>query len=371
MTRRGSTVVIAIVAFVVLGLPEGGLGTAWPALRSAVDRPVEDLGVLLVALVVGYQLTSLPSGRIIARLGTGGAVVVAALIAGVGLAGYAVAPSWLFVVATTVVAGMGAALTDAAFNAHAALNFSSRHTNLLHAGFGVGATIGPIVMTAALASGRGWRTGYLVFAGVQLAMLAVLLAKRSSLDGAPPPARSTSSRRVSGWLIITFFLYTGMEVAAGQWAFSLLTEGRGVALVTAGAWVAIYWGALTLGRIVLGLTDRFEPRSIVALGAVGATAGAALLWWDPGGVGVIGLPIAGLSLAGIFPSLVVLTPGQVGADRAGDAIGLQLSAAALGGAAVPWLAGRLIGLTNLEAIGPVLVATGAVLWISQRAAVPA
>ena len=214
MTHRRAAVAVAIIAFVVLGLPEGGLGTAWPALRQAVDRPVEDLGVVLIALLAGYQLTSIPSGRITARLSTGPAVVIAALVSGIGLAGYAVAPTWWFVLATTVVTGMGGGLTDTAFNAHAALNFDARQTNLLHAGFGIGATIGPVVMTTALVSGRGWRTGFLVFAAVQLVMLTVLLARRRDFNR--PPSVSGESGRLSSWMVATFFVYTGLEVTAGQ-----------------------------------------------------------------------------------------------------------------------------------------------------------
>lgn len=362
---RAGVVAVAVTAFVVLGLPELGIGTAWPALREAVGRPVEDLGVVLVALLFGYQLTSLPSGRIVARLGTGWTVTAAAVVSGIGLAGYAIAPSWGFVLATTVVTGMGGGLTDTAFNAFAALNFDSRQTNLLHAGFGIGATIGPIVMTAALSTGRGWRTGYLVFAGVQLAMMALLLARKRSFTTVEPPAPSTG--RVSFWLIITFFLYTGLEVAAGQWAFTWLTEGRDLAITTAGAWVATYWGALTLGRLMFGTIGHRTPaRRIVELGSAGALVGLVVLWLDPFDLGMVGLPIVGFSLAGIFPALVTLTPGAVGVERSGDAIGFQLSAAAVGAAAIPWLAGRVVGVSSLESLGPILVVTGVALLVSQR-----
>ena len=52
--------------------------------------------------------------------------------------------------------------------------------------------------------------------------------------------------------VLLFLVYTGTEVTAGQWLFSLLTESRGFAAGTAGAAVATYWGALTVGRVVFG-----------------------------------------------------------------------------------------------------------------------
>lgn len=45
--------VAVVIAFVVLGLPDGGLGVAWPSMRGDFDRPLGDLGWIVVALTVG------------------------------------------------------------------------------------------------------------------------------------------------------------------------------------------------------------------------------------------------------------------------------------------------------------------------------
>ncbi len=49
-------------------------------------------------------------------------------------------------------------------------------------------------------------------------------------------------------------------------------------------------------------------------------------------------------------------------------MGLQLAAASLGAAAIPWVAGRFVGFSGLETLGPVLVVTGLVLLGAQRRA---
>jgi hypothetical protein len=133
--------------------------------------------------------------------------------------------------------------------------------------------------------------------------------------------------------LAAFFVYTGLEIATGQWAYSLLTEQRGTGTTAAGLWVATYWAALTGGRLAMAVGSRRGGAVGVLGGAsVGAVAGTALLWLDPAGVGALGLPLVGLSLAPVFPTLVSLTPVRLGNERAASAIGYQLTAAGIGAA---------------------------------------
>jgi len=41
---------LALGSFVVLGLPDGILGTAWPSMRVTFGAPVGDLGLILTRL---------------------------------------------------------------------------------------------------------------------------------------------------------------------------------------------------------------------------------------------------------------------------------------------------------------------------------
>jgi hypothetical protein len=123
-------------------------------------------------------------------------------------------------------------------------------------------------------------------------------------------------RRPRVWLnIVLFFAYTGLEVTAGQWTYSLFTEARGIAAGAAGVWIAIYWAALIAGRVVSGaLPGRLAANSLLRIGTLGALAGALLIWWDPGmGAGPAGLAALGFALAPIFPTLIA---EDAGAPRA-------------------------------------------------------
>ncbi|MEL7209345.1 MAG: MFS transporter [Actinomycetota bacterium] len=124
---------LGFVGFVALGLPEGATGVAWPAIAVDLDQEIGRLGVVLVALVIGYFLASALTGVTTRRLGIGRTLVASSLISAVGLLGFAAAPVWPVLLAMVVVLGVGTALVDAGLNAHTALHGGPRLMHLLHA----------------------------------------------------------------------------------------------------------------------------------------------------------------------------------------------------------------------------------------------
>jgi hypothetical protein len=61
--------VLALGSFVVLGLPDGMLGTAWPSMRATFGASVGDLGLILLVATAGSVLVTAFVGTLIQRLG--------------------------------------------------------------------------------------------------------------------------------------------------------------------------------------------------------------------------------------------------------------------------------------------------------------
>lgn len=360
----------------MLGLVDGALGVAWPSMRDTFDRGLSDLGLLLFFGSTGYLLASIGYGWLHSVLGTGTLLGGGSVLMVVGIAGIAGAPAWGLVAVAAILLGLGGGLVDTGMNAHAALVFDVGSINLLHACYGAGASLGPIVVTLSLVATGIWRAGYAVLAVLQVLVAVAVWTRRSRWAGAEPDLIGdvpVAGRRHQLWLhLILFFLYTGIEVATGQWAFTLLSEGRGMETVAAGVWVAVYWGGLTVGRFGFGVVgNRLAPSRILGGSMLMSLLGIAILWLDIFGIGVVGLPIAGLGFAAVFPTLVALTPARIGRVRSTRSMGFQLAAANLGAAGVPWMLGILAEEGGLEALGPGLFVTTLLLsgvhLISDRA----
>lgn len=84
-----------------------------------------------------------------------------------GIAGYAISFSWEEVLLAAAALGLGAGTIDGALNNYVAQNYGSKHMNWLHGCWGIGATLGPVIMVFSLSYGQSWRNGYAVIAMIQ------------------------------------------------------------------------------------------------------------------------------------------------------------------------------------------------------------
>lgn len=358
---------VAFLAFISIGFPDAVLGVAWPSIRETFGRPLDNLGFLLFAAGAGYFTSGVIAGKAIDTFGVGRLLATSTFAVSIGLFGYVISPSfWMLLLAAALI-GFGSGAIDAALNVFAAEHFSVTVMNLLHAFFGIGAMVGPFVMAGVLASGATWRIGYLIVAGITLAMaITFAFTVNQWNDGShhgdhPKPLSAPVSfvvRQPLVWLqIAMFFFMTGIEASAAAWAFTTLTERFGMADGPAGIWAGLYWGSLAFGRLVLPTLSRgMTPVRLMQICTWGLLAGALLMTRDQLPVYQGGLLLFGLAMAPMFPTMMSLTPMRLGQHVSTHAIGFQVSAAVLGAAAVPSLAGVLSARTSLEAVAWTLAA---------------
>ena len=379
---------LSLGTFIIVGLPDGMLGTAWPAMRQSFGAPVGDLGLILLANTLGSVVIAAFVGRLIQRLGVSALLAVAASCAALGGLGYAAAPGLWLILAIGPLLGAAIGMIDGGLNTAVALTGRPRLLNLLHGFYGIGTALGPLIVTAAILTGS-WRPAYLFLAALDLAAAAlwVLQHRRVPPPGAPrapsgtdtgqetdvtDPAAAWSRRRLVSVLalgLIVFFVYTGLEVSAGQWETSYLRGHLNMSASSAGLASFGYWGALTAVRIGLALPARpVPPRRVIGWGLAVSVVAAALIWWQPDtAVTVAGFVILGAALAGVFPALIAITPQRIGERRAQHAIAWQVGAAAAGGSGISALLGLLIDTNSLAILGPALLSLALLLVLANAA----
>lgn len=383
-----SLILLACVAFIALGMPDGLLGVAWPSIRADFFIPLDSLGMLLFAAVTGYMTSSFLSGALIARMGVGSLLAVSCALTGSALVGYTLVPSWWMMVLLGVVAGLGAGAIDASLNTYVAAHFGEGLMQWLHASYGIGVTLGPIIMTLALTALNSWRVGYRIVGGFQFFIAASFVltlslwnARDKSLKESGQEKRLTDYKTPLGetmhqprvWLsVLLFFLYVGAEVTLGTWVYSLLTESRGVPPQMAGFWAGSYWATFTIGRVLAGLyAKRLGINTLVQGGVVLAFLGAALLWWNLSQlVNLLAVALIGFAIAPVFPALMSGTSQRVGVHFAANTIGMQMAASGLGTAIIPGLVGVLARQISLEVVPVCLVILFAGLFGVYRYAQP-
>ncbi len=368
--------VLAYIGFVTVGLPASLMGVAWPTLRAELSLPLDALGLLLISSTVGFLISSFIIARLISRFGIGSLLIFSSLLSAVAFIGYTIAPSWTVIVVMGAIGGFGLGVMNAGLNTYLAAEYNEGQMQWLHAGFGIGATLSPLITTASLALFASWRPAY-IFVGTLMVIMAIcffltLPAWKRSKQLSTGAAESKGTERglmdyhtslwetllrVVTWIgILMFLLYTGAELTLGNWTYTLFTESRGVSPQLAGLWAGGFWSTFTIGRVLAGLYAHRIRLNTMMYGALAlALVGAILFWWNPIAlVGVAGVFIVGFAMAPIFPGLVSSTSQRVGLRHAGNTIGIQMSAAGLGGALLPSLAGFLAERISLETI-PVML----------------
>jgi fucose permease len=330
------------------------------------------MGMLLITATSGYLVSSFYSGRLIARFGVGHLLTASCALTGLALISYTLVPQWWMMVLLGIAAGLGAGAIDAGLNTYVAAHFNDGMMQWLHASYGIGVTLGPIIMTMALTTLNSWRTGYRIVGGFQLLLAACFVLTLRLWSRNERHSESEQTRKLTDfnsplrvtlkqggvWLsMLLFFLYTGAEVTLGAWAYTLLTGARGVPIQAAGLWAGSYWATFTIGRILAGLYTKWVGIKFIVTGSLaGALAGAVLLWWNPTDwVSLLAVAMIGLAIAPIFPALVSGTSQRVGVRFTANTIGMQMAAAGLGAAFIPGLVGVLARRVDLEVI-PVCLA---------------
>jgi fucose permease len=369
MNRKtsGGVILLSFIAFISLGLPDGLLGVAWPSIRHDFAIPLDAIGTLLAASTAGYILSSFFSGVLVKLLGIGRLLSASCAITAAALIGYTVTPVWALIPILGFFAGVGAGAIDAGLNTYVANNFGEGLMQWLHASFGVGITLGPLIMTLGLAVTGAWRTGYLLTGAAQL-ILAVgfILSRRlwelpepepeqlhpPEVSLASAPLRKTLTCSGAWTSIFMFLVYTGIEVSIGLWTYTLLTESRNLEPSIAGLLTGGFWGMFTIGRIAAGLyTRKVKVHTLLTGSILLALSGAVVLIVAPSAwMSVAGIVLMGFAIAPIFPSMVSTTAMRVGREHVNNTIGMQIAGAGIGAATLPTLAGTIARVWTLEAV---------------------
>lgn len=375
MRQQKRTGFVAFSGFIVLGLPAGMLGIAWPSIRATLDAPLAGLGLLLGAMTVTQFAASVLSGFMRERLGTVALLMIPTVLSGGGLALFAAAPDWPSMIAASLLLGAGLGLLDAAVNMEAALKRGVRFMGALHASWAVGATLGPLLIGAVLVSTGSWRAGYAVAAVAFVAVAIGTYLTRTGLETAPeiddPTRPAPAARRASIAMgAALLFVYVGIELGAGQWSFTRLTGDSALSDAVAGSAVFLYWSALAAGRLGLAfLGDRVAPQRLFDLSVGGALASAIAFWVLPLPIAaLVALPCIGASLSVFVPLLLYLAPQRVGRAATPGAIGYQVAAGMIGGAVLPGGIGVVMQWTGVSSLGPSLSALALALTILHVAA---
>jgi FHS family L-fucose permease-like MFS transporter len=227
---------------------------------------------------------------------------------------------------------------------------------------------------------------FLMIAAFLLMLVLVIFGMRHRIEAAVPhdtaasAAAETSSVFAalrSGWAVagaVAIFLYVGSEVSIGSIMINFLNrpEVLGVSLLAAGSLLAnYYWGGALIGRFIGSAVMAVVPAPVLLIIVVAVnvalSVAALMLSGPPAAYCALAM---GLFNAVQFPTIFSLTLQRSSAPASATS-GL-ICTAIVGGAILPWIAGRIADVTGSfdnAFIVPVVGYTGILIFAVAAARV--
>lgn len=314
---RTMTVVKALtyVMFAMFAMTTDSVGLIIPEVIKTFSLSLTAAGTFQYATMAGIAVAALLFGQLADRLGRRPTIIVGLVL--FATACFLMATGERFLVFAILLALSGVAIGVFKTGALALIGDLSRSTtqhtaimNMAEGFFGVGAIIGPAILTRLLKGGLPWQWLYLI-AGVVCAGL-IVLAVLVKYPDSPTPAgdrqRRGAGRALRSPYVLAFsagaFLYVGVEAAVYVWVPTWFASYTGHATTVAAYSISIFFllraagrffGAWLLGRVQWQAALTLFSGGILACFLLSVAAG---LEWA-----VYLLPLSGLFMSVIYPTL--------------------------------------------------------------------
>ena len=367
--------IVIYIAFIGLGVPDSLIGSAWPAIHTEMNVPVEAVSILTFIISGCTVLSSMFSAGILNKLGTAKVTAFSTAMTAAALFGFSVAPSFWFMIPLAVLLGLGAGAIDSGLNNYVALHCTASHMNFLHCFYGVGVTLSPYLMSQAL-SNVGWRGGYRYAFYVQtvitiLLIISLPLWKKTSSNqqteeekGVNLTLLQMAKKREVRQVWIIMLTTHAIEYACGVWGSTYLVTEKGFETKHGALALTVYYAGMSIGRFVSGLlSEKISTWKRIGIGvAVLAPAIAIMLLPLPGAVTVVGLFLVGWGNGAIYPNMIHLTPHNFGKEVSQSIMGSQIAFAYIGVMLAPPTVSLISGLFGIK-VYPVLLAVLYVIMV--------
>ncbi|KAI4520802.1 MFS general substrate transporter [Schizophyllum commune Loenen D] len=361
-------------ALVLAGWNDGTTGPLLPRIQQVYNLNYTVVSMLFVCSCVGFVTGALINIPLSGRVSFGKLMAIGSALQVVAYSIQAPALDFPVLCVGYVINGVGIAIQDAQANGYVAslANNSEAKMGMLHAAYGLGAFIAPLVSTQFSQMNR-WSFHYLTSLGLAVASVVLQIAvfRFRSHDecltriGQQPQEKSTSTdnnfkqifRQKNVHILAVFSLiYVGVEVTIGGWIVSYIIDERGGG-PDSGYISSGFFGGLMMGRLVLlWLNAKIGEWYAIFLYAILAIALELVVWLVPSLIGGgVAVSLVGVLLGPFFPIAMNQAGRILPAWLLTPSIGWIAGVSQAGSAVLPFITGALAQSKGIGSLQPFLV----------------
>lgn len=381
LNQRKILVTLAYYAsFIAMGISMSSLGPTLPELAANTRASLSAISILFTARSLGSLAGSVGGGQVYDRMsGNRIMALMIVLMAALTALTPAVPVLWMLAGVLFITGAVQGILNIGGNNLLVWLHGREvgPFMNGLHFCFGVGTFITPVIVAQFVVMENGLLWTYLLLAVLILPTAAVALLPSPTMPVKVENPQGGNPERVDPVLIIlisaVFGCYSGASLAYGGLITSYALEMNLADAKTAAYLTSIFWGALSVSRLVaIPLAVRFKPQAILRADFGGAFLSLLVLFLWPRSLAAVMITSAGLgfALASIYPTTMTLS-GQM-MRITGRITGLFSIGNSAGAMLLPWIIGQLFESSGPQSMSLVLlvdmvVALGVLVALGRRA----
>ena len=370
MNQKHITTAAYYLAFILLGLTVAVEGPTLLKLAEHTSSALDQINSLFIFSSLGYLLGSYIGGRAYDRVPGHRFMAVVLVFLGLMVAMVPLANSRAVLFGIVFVLGLFKGALDVGCNTLLLWVHNESvgpFMNGLHAFFGVGAFVAPLIVAQVLLMTGDIYWVYWFFSIAAFPLALWIWGLPSPISRAIPAHHERMPFPILPVLtmVLCFVLYVGGEAGYGAWIYTYAFKLNFGDEVTAAYLTSAFWGSFTLGRLFgIWVSTKARPLTILLLDFVGCiiSLGLILLFQESSMMLWIGTILFGISQASIFPTFLTLAEERM--HVTGTVAGLFLVGAGVGGMILPWLIGQAFVQAGAGAM-MVLIFIGIVLNVAM------
>lgn len=359
--------IVIYLIFISLGLPDSFIGSCWPTISEyfKISRDFQGIFSLIVSFfTIASSFLTIKLTKYLKNYGVI-AISIGLTISGLIIIGFS--DNYYLLLLAAIPLGFGGGAIDSILNSYVSLHYKAIHLNFLHAFWGIGAFISPLIIGSFIVDPRGFKDAAFVLSIIQTTILIITLStlvlwvkvdKIYNIDSRNTTNSENNKENIGffntfklrGVLFacITFFSYIAIESLAYSWFTSLCVFGMNIDNDIASKYLSLFYIAISLGRVISGLLSiKIKDKNLIRIGEGILLIGIILLTFKFNFVFMpIALFIIGLGCGPIYPSIVHSTVDKFTSKYASAVMSIQIGFAYMANISVAPLFGILGNATT-------------------------
>ena len=367
------TAVVALMAVFTLAICLIILGSVSIELMNGLGIDGGQFGTLVMALFLTSCIVQLFIGPLVDKVGYKPVAILGFALTGVSMFILAFASGFPLALLACILLGVGAMSVNTVGNTLIPVVLfegkdPARASNFGNGFFGLGYTLTPLLVVFVI---NGLKLDYsmaLTIIGV-ISLFFLVFVFMADFPYASPGFKFSMALQVLSKPVVliaalALFCYTSLDASMGTWIKKLMEELYGGssnvnASGNAGLVLSLFGVAMMVGRFLSSAIRNLTAmgsKVIMLMSALSILAILLMIMAKSPFWGIIGVLVAGLSFAPIFPTIIGVTFAKSDPSLYGSIFGIIFAAGLLGGTFVPKIIGNLsVGSTVQQSLAIVAV----------------